>query len=351
VQNRLGNGPSSVETAAPSHSSGPPQQQTESEQIALDFLDEVVSKLNDNPGLFENHQKKLCELFGELTENHFVLSNVIEMIFEHSINEQNFRYTGARLCSLFDSLDLSPNSTYRNLLVMKMEFQNTEQVPFMQNDQRRVRGTTLFLAELFVQLKRSSDDSRKIVDVARFVLDSIMLLLTKPGPENIKCVCQTLKLSGYELQKEHPTDVEDAINQLKIIAEEQNIQTKRLIQSVVDLFYDNWGRKDQVEIENQIASTSVAQLPDQLPSNYNESAVFYGPDGQIITEEESSFLNENLPSNYPINIDEIIDDDSVDFSDDDDETEMDLEMRMAYKEFIAGGKQEQANKQNNRQKK
>jgi hypothetical protein len=35
---------------------------------------------------------------------------------------------------------------------MKMDFQNTEQIPFMQNEQRRVRGTTLFLAELFVQL-------------------------------------------------------------------------------------------------------------------------------------------------------------------------------------------------------
>jgi hypothetical protein len=46
------------------------------------------------------------------------------------------------------------------------------------------------------------------------------------------------------LQKENPTEVEDAINQLKYIAEEQNIQTKRLIQSVVDLFVDNWGRKD-----------------------------------------------------------------------------------------------------------
>jgi hypothetical protein len=53
-----------------------------------------------------------------------------------------------------------------------------------------------------------------------------------------------LQLSGYDLQKENPTEVEDAINQLKYIAEEQNIQTKRLIQSVVDLFYDNWGRKD-----------------------------------------------------------------------------------------------------------
>ena len=54
----------------------------------------------------------------------------------------------------------------------------------------------------------------------------------------------TFQLSGYDLQKENPTDVEGAINQLKTIAEEQNIQTKRLIQSVVDLFYDNWGRKD-----------------------------------------------------------------------------------------------------------
>ena len=37
---------------------------------------------------------------------------------------------------------------------MKMDFQNTEQVQFMNNEQRRVRGSTLFLAELFVQLTR-----------------------------------------------------------------------------------------------------------------------------------------------------------------------------------------------------
>lgn len=53
------------------------------------------------------------------------------------------------------------------------------------------------------------------------------------------------QLAGYELQTEHPTDVEGAINQLKIIAEEQNIQTKRLIDSVVEMFFNNWGRKDR----------------------------------------------------------------------------------------------------------
>lgn len=58
-----------------------------------------------------------------------------------------------------DNLDISPESTFRTLLLMKMDYQHTEQVPFMQNDQRRVRGTTLFLAELFVQLKREDVSS------------------------------------------------------------------------------------------------------------------------------------------------------------------------------------------------
>lgn len=61
---------------------------------------------------------------------------------------------------------------------------------------------------------------------------------------NRKKLTISFQLSGYELQNENPTDVEEAITQLKFISEEQNVQTKRLIQSVVDLFYDNWGRKD-----------------------------------------------------------------------------------------------------------
>lgn len=56
--------------------------QTETEQVALDYLSEMMTKLNDNPGLFENYQKKLREMFLELSNNHFVMSNAIETIFE-----------------------------------------------------------------------------------------------------------------------------------------------------------------------------------------------------------------------------------------------------------------------------
>lgn len=51
---------------------------------------------------------------------------------------------------------------------------------------------------------------------------------------------------------------------------------------------------------------SSDQPPHLQPNQYNDSPVFYGPDGQIISEEESSFLNSNMPESYPINIDEII---------------------------------------------
>lgn len=43
---------------------------------------------------------------------------------------------------------------------MKMDYQQSELVKFMQNEQRRVRGTTLFLAELFVQFKQREQVSR-----------------------------------------------------------------------------------------------------------------------------------------------------------------------------------------------
>jgi len=59
-----------------------PHKQTETEQLALDYLTEVVTKLGDNPGMFENFQKRLREMFLELADNHFVMSNAIETIFE-----------------------------------------------------------------------------------------------------------------------------------------------------------------------------------------------------------------------------------------------------------------------------
>lgn len=61
---------------------------------------------------------------------------------------------GARLCKLLDSLDENPKSVLRQLLTMKMTHQHSELQGYMTNEQIKVRGTTLFLAELYMQLRK-----------------------------------------------------------------------------------------------------------------------------------------------------------------------------------------------------
>lgn len=73
-----------------------------------------------------------------------------------SITEQNFRYMGARICRLLDAIDATPNSMFRGLLKMKMDFNQQENQHFMTNEAHKVRGTTMFLAELFLQLQNVS---------------------------------------------------------------------------------------------------------------------------------------------------------------------------------------------------
>ncbi|XP_063696545.1 polyadenylate-binding protein-interacting protein 1 isoform X2 [Culicoides brevitarsis] len=302
-------------------------QPSESEDIALQYLAEVINKLEDNPGAFETNQKKLKEMFYELSGNNFVMSNALELLFKQSIKSQNFRYIGARICNLLDDLEPSSTSLFRNLLKMKMDFEKQELVPLMQNEQNTVRGTTLFLAELYMQLRRPNEPSRNI-EIADFIVYSILLLLQKTGPENLKCVCQTLKLCGFELDVDLDNRTEQIIQMLEPYKATVDTSTGRLIQSVVDLRAKRWGRNETFSMPNSADITSPV---------YNDGPVFYGPDGQVLTEEENSFLTSNVPTYPNINFEELVEDDSDELVEDDDNA-IDLEIQLAFKEFVHSNK-------------
>lgn len=79
---------------------------------------------------------------------------MINILFSQSIDEQNFRYTGARLCRLLDSVDPTPSSMFRRLLCFKLQYNDAELIQYMNdNETHKVRNTTLFLAELYIQLQ------------------------------------------------------------------------------------------------------------------------------------------------------------------------------------------------------
>ncbi|KAJ6647101.1 Polyadenylate-binding protein-interacting protein 1 [Pseudolycoriella hygida] len=261
---------------------------------------------------------ELNSLYLEFAHSEFVMSNSIEIIFDQSINEQNFRYMGARICRLLDALDASPDSVFRHLLRLKMNYNQEENLTFITNDAHKVRGTTLFLAELYIQLQ---NDGVRIGDVAKSIYKAINLLLQKTTPENIKCVCQTMKLCGYELEIDFPTEADDVLSILKQV-KDIDVSTERLLRSVLELSQNRWGRNEPV------LSTPI--IEHNMLQNYSNEPVFYGPDGEIITEEESKFLSD-IPA-YP-NFDYCEDSNDPDELAEP-EPEMDLEIQMAFKDFV-----------------
>ncbi|XP_021709840.1 polyadenylate-binding protein-interacting protein 1 isoform X3 [Aedes aegypti] len=304
---------------------------SENETFALDYLTEVIAELYDNPGMFDSIQRKLKGTFAEFRNNHFVLSNAVELIFEQSIKEQNFRYMGARLCKLLDSLDGDPAGVLWQLLSMKMSHQQSELHGFMTNQQIKVRGTTLFLAELYMQLRKPSDMNRN-GEIAMRIIEAAKVLLSKEGPENIKCVCQCLKLCGYELERDRRDELLDILHTLGQLENSTDNSTGRFIRSVLDLQQKSWGRNEEIVPVIQPQMSEPVSVVDE----FHDSPVFYGPDGQVMTQEENDFLETAAPITF-----EEYDDEEGDPEDLVDDGNMDLEIKLAFKEFVTGNNNRQ----------
>lgn len=54
---------------------------------ALHFLIDTIEKLIHDPGQFENYQKELTTLYIDHADNQHVVSNAIELFFNHVRND------------------------------------------------------------------------------------------------------------------------------------------------------------------------------------------------------------------------------------------------------------------------
>lgn len=50
---------------------------------ALSFLMEIIGKLMDDPGQYESYQKELTSLYNDHSDDQHVVSNAIELFFNH----------------------------------------------------------------------------------------------------------------------------------------------------------------------------------------------------------------------------------------------------------------------------
>ncbi|XP_017078806.1 polyadenylate-binding protein-interacting protein 1 [Drosophila eugracilis] len=306
--------PSTSSAAASSSSSN--SSQPDMATIALEYLDTVIHCLNQNPGQFDSIASRFLTIFDGMENNQFVLSIAMEDIFEKSIQQPNFRYMGAKLYNLLHMLNPKPDSMFHTLLKCKLDYHQEEVTKYMcSNEQQKVRETALFLAELYMQL-RGDDDSR-IQLIAVNIVYSLSKLLLKESNENVRCLCQTLKLAGYDLTADCPADIQEIIAALQAI--EMNSPGKYpMVASVISLQQNNWGRK----VSNALGGDEDTVVE---PPRLSDEPVFYGPDGRELTAEETDFLAAEDGDGS--------DADNYEGDDLEMDAEMDEESKQAFKEF------------------
>lgn len=284
-------------------------------RMSIANLITVMCEITVCPGKFDNLCGPLVDSFAPCLGDLTYTRALVEAIINQSICESNFRYNGARLCSMYDSVAPPEESTFRSCLLEQCSMQENKIITGQETSEENQRGFALFLAEIYTQLE--DNQGRRIRSLGESLCKILLFLLDTQSTVNVKAVCQLLKLSGIALDADCPGGMHIAFDRLE--------QHKGLpiVRHIVALRASRWGLAEQTLPHPQ------RRKPNYMGGEVAAGGEGYLVDGHTLTAEERAFLQNNLPSNASLENDimEELENDSWD-------TGMDAEMRAGFLEFL-----------------
>lgn len=305
----------------------------------LCHIENTIVQMTLSPGDFDSLSMPLVRFLSDAITSEEMLVEVVDIIFEQSVNEANFRYNGARLSNMLSHhMVLNINSdSYRNVLLKRCHKENQKIASNLQDNKERVFGFSLFVGELYTHLEitpkagaSGGGTSHRIAVLAKALPRILNLIVQQHEDKNVKNVCQVLKFTGAHLAEEEGLEAE--MNQLEESLRRASMSPnvaehlRQMACKVLELKACNWGKSSAPVQQTTIPPQQHNQLITQLQNtNINDEPVFYGPDGQELTEEENQFIAEQLA---------YLEDDENSENWSTAEGEMDEEMMRDYDQFL-----------------
>ncbi|XP_045446227.1 polyadenylate-binding protein-interacting protein 1 [Melitaea cinxia] len=282
----------------------------------------VMCEITVDPGKFDTLCGALVDSFIYTLNDVNYTRPLVEAIVNQSIAEANFRYNGARLCSMYDSVVPQEDSTFRACLLERCSTEENKIISGIETSEENMRGFAMFLAEIYTQLE---DNQRgRIRSLGESLCKVLLHLLDTDKEVNIKAVCQLLKLSGIALDADCPTSMQAAFERLKYRSQ------LPCVRRVLALRAARWGLAEP-EPEPVRAPDTRRHAPPAVTNSEPDGIVGgYLADGQSLTLEECNFLQSNLPTK-PASLD---DDILEELENEAWDTGMDAEMQAGYLEFL-----------------
>jgi len=184
------------------------------------------------------------------------MSSAVNIIVDQAILETQFRYNGVRLCiHLMNTLRaITPEDSFTNLLFKRCQREVLRRAALTnsKNGETYLAGLTLFIGDLY---------SRCCAPELAPCLPPLMeTLLSTPKTENLKCVCQVLKLCGSSLEEFYRGKGAEA-NELAKVMEKLNSfsnntdvspYTRELITIVVEMQKRGWTALAPTNVVKQV---------------------------------------------------------------------------------------------------
>ncbi|KAF7283435.1 hypothetical protein GWI33_000575 [Rhynchophorus ferrugineus] len=281
-------------------------QSTDYDSVDMMRLKQIISSLTNYPGQFDDLLIIFMETIYPYFNDIIAMSDITQLLVNEAIICPNFRYTGARLCWYVEQR--CPE--FRADLHLKCK-KALQENPRQQN-------VVLFIAELYIHLPHDSV-------YGALLIESFQKLLISRGEDNIKCVCQALKLTGFSLEENNKQALDELFLKLRSLKNSMNDGSALiLLNSVLNLRESNWGR-------GPMESSRSSDSSSEFDQDYEEmvKGILYETNGEILTNEENEFLAVHATNGEFL-------------SDDDDdpdalcnpEPEMDEEIQAAFEKFV-----------------
>ncbi|KAK7501074.1 hypothetical protein BaRGS_00007559 [Batillaria attramentaria] len=269
--------------------------------LLLEFQ-KTMQILMTQPGNIPEYLRPLCEKLQQAGTPE-VLSQVVDILYQQSVFEPNFRYTGARVCHfLCNHLKDHPIfGTFKATFLQKcqQDFMNRQQLLARGNEGlETLCGLTLFMGELFLNVTvDQGGQTERLEFLPRALTELMITLVSHPTDMSVKTVCQLLKLAGGPTEEKMNQDPQNAQYFSQVFAALTALKgspqlapnMKALIESVLKFREENWGQSPQ-----PVQQSSPAQNRQMLDyaQGIQAEPVFFNMHGKQITREEAGYSDD-----------------------------------------------------------
>ncbi|CAG2103339.1 unnamed protein product [Medioppia subpectinata] len=221
----------------------PPSERDFDDFIACTYLREFIDTITIKPNKYDSGIAYLTEVINSyIDEDESVLQTIVNTIVDQAILDPQFRYNGVRLCTYFMEhlIDLSEEKTFKLLLFKRCQREHSRRDSLISSGESEnyLRGLTMFIGDLY---SRSPAP-----ELAEYLPQLLISLLSKPHKENLKCVCQVLKLCGSSLENHYIQTKGDDMNQVmkdmetSLTTSEASIYIKELVVNIIEMQKRGW---------------------------------------------------------------------------------------------------------------